>query len=160
MGFEKVSQKKTLYFRGARRRAGDAMFALMARAAHPQATEQLFLKNGMSEAAIRDHEIQKNSDMIDFCTTTYSSIRNREYCIDVSPSPAPFLPHPAHAMFGRVCECVAREAASCWWAGQTVASCAPTAHYLPTFRGMSCVLLTLRCLRQKFVKPQFNYLNM
>ena len=72
------------------------MFALMARAAHPQATEQLFLKNGMSEAAIRDHEIQKNSDMIDFCTTTYSSIRNREYCIDVSPSPAPFLPHPAH----------------------------------------------------------------
>ena len=104
------------------------MFALMARAAHPQATEQLFLKNGMSEAAIRDHEIQKNSDMIDFCTTTYSSIRNREYCIDVSPSPAPFLPHPAHAMFGRVCKCVAREAASCWWAGQTVASCAPTAH--------------------------------
>ena len=156
----KFHKKKTLYFRGARRRAGDAMFALMARAAHPQATEQLFLKNGMSEAAIRDHEIQKNSDMIDFCTTTYSSIRNREYCIDVSPSPAPFLPHPAHAMFGRVCECVAREAASCWWAGQTVASCAPTAHYLPTFRGMSCVLLTLRCLRQKFVKPQFNYLNM
>merc|ERR1712216_642414 len=68
--------------RGAGQR--DAMFALMARAAHPQATEQLFLKNGMSEAAIRDHEIQKNSDMIDFCTTTYSSIRNREYCIDVS----------------------------------------------------------------------------
>merc|ERR1712216_964788 len=66
--------------RGAGQR--DAMFALMARAAHPQATEQLFLKNGMSEAAIRDHEIQKNSDMIDFCTTTYSSIRNREYCID------------------------------------------------------------------------------
>ena len=47
-----------------------------------QQTQELYLQNGMSEAAIRDHEIQKNSDMIDFCTTTYSSIRNREYCID------------------------------------------------------------------------------
>ena len=59
------------------------------------------MQNGMSEAAIRDHEIQKNSDMIDFCTTTYSSIRNREYCIDVSPSRLasrarlPFLAHPS-----------------------------------------------------------------
>ena len=53
-------------------------------AAAQQRTQELFLQNGMSEAAIRDHEIQKNSDMIDFCTTTYSSIRNREYCIDVS----------------------------------------------------------------------------
>ena len=59
------------------------MFAIMAAAAQ-QRTQELFLQNGMSEAAIRDHEIQKNSDMIDFCTTTYSSIRNREYCIDVS----------------------------------------------------------------------------
>ena len=58
------------------------MFALMAAAS--QHTQELYLQNGMSEAAIRDHEIQKNSDMIDFCTTTYSSIRNREYCIDVS----------------------------------------------------------------------------
>jgi hypothetical protein len=62
------------------------MFALVAAAA--QHTQELFLKNGMSEAAIRDHEIQKNSDMIDFCTTTYSSIRNREYCID-SAFPCP-----------------------------------------------------------------------
>ena len=66
-----------------------AMFALMAHASQQQ-TQELYLQNGMSEAAIRDHEIQKNSDMIDFCTTTYSSIRNREYCIDsefASPCP-------------------------------------------------------------------------
>ena len=44
----------------------------------------LYLTAGMSEGAIREHEIQKNSDMIDFCTQTYSSIKNREYCIDVS----------------------------------------------------------------------------
>lgn len=59
------------------------MFALLAAVA-PARTQALYLQNGMSEAAIRDHEIQKNSDMIDFCTTTYSSVRNREYCIDVS----------------------------------------------------------------------------
>eukprot|EP00284_Hemiselmis_tepida_P006418 CAMPEP_0174925400 /NCGR_PEP_ID=MMETSP1355-20121228/7889_1 /TAXON_ID=464990 /ORGANISM="Hemiselmis tepida, Strain CCMP443" /LENGTH=48 /DNA_ID= /DNA_START= /DNA_END= /DNA_ORIENTATION= len=36
----------------------------------------------MSEAAMKEHETAQNGDMIDFCTTTYSSIRNREYCIE------------------------------------------------------------------------------
>ena len=77
------------------------MFALLAAVA-PARTQALYLQNGMSEAAIRDHEIQKNSDMIDFCTTTYSSVRNREYCIDVSS--------PGRA---RACEAGRKRAHSC-----------------------------------------------
>lgn len=53
------------------------MFQLLAQ------TEELFLTNGVSIQGIRQREIAKNSDLIDFCTTTYSSVRNREYCISV-----------------------------------------------------------------------------
>lgn len=58
------------------------MFQLLA------STQELFLVNGMSEEGARKAEIAKNADLIDFCTTTYSSVKNREYCIDkfVRPS--------------------------------------------------------------------------
>eukprot|EP00283_Hemiselmis_rufescens_P013238 CAMPEP_0173439926 /NCGR_PEP_ID=MMETSP1357-20121228/21878_1 /TAXON_ID=77926 /ORGANISM="Hemiselmis rufescens, Strain PCC563" /LENGTH=66 /DNA_ID=CAMNT_0014405341 /DNA_START=29 /DNA_END=229 /DNA_ORIENTATION=+ len=45
-------------------------------------TQGLYLTNNMSEAAMQEHQTAQNGDMIDFCTTTYSSIRNREYCIE------------------------------------------------------------------------------
>jgi hypothetical protein len=95
------------------------MFALLAAVA-PARTQALYLQNGMSEAAIRDHEIQKNSDMIDFCTTTYSSVRNREYCIDVSSAwPRACVPDGAHSC-ARAHSCAAATmlwaclAAMCW----------------------------------------------
>ena len=145
------------------------MFALVAAAA--QHTQELFLKNGMSEAAIRDHEIQKNSDMIDFCTTTYSSIRNREYCIDVSCCRAP----P-----GRPWACAEHAARGTWRAvlaatrgrlqrrrrARALAhrSCV-CACCLHAARLCACLARAARRdgaarVRQKFVKPNFNYLNM
>jgi hypothetical protein len=39
--------------------------------------EELYLTGGLSYKSLKEHEIARNGDMIDFCTTTYSSISNR-----------------------------------------------------------------------------------
>jgi hypothetical protein len=49
------------------------MFALL----HKVQTEELYLTGGLSYKSLKEHEIARNGDMIDFCTTTYSSISNR-----------------------------------------------------------------------------------
>ena len=49
------------------------MFALV----HQVHTEELYLTGGLSYKSLKEHEIARNGDMIDFCTTTYSSISNR-----------------------------------------------------------------------------------
>jgi hypothetical protein len=53
--------------------AFDMVFALIKRAQ----TEELYLTGGLSYKSLKEHEIARNGDMIDFCTTTYSSISNR-----------------------------------------------------------------------------------
>ena len=49
------------------------MFALLQKVQ----TEELYLTGGLSYKSLKEHEIARNGDMIDFCTTTYSSISNR-----------------------------------------------------------------------------------
>jgi hypothetical protein len=53
--------------------AFDTMFALLKKAQ----IEELYLTGGLSYKSLKEHEIARNGDMIDFCTTTYSSISNR-----------------------------------------------------------------------------------
>jgi hypothetical protein len=49
------------------------MFALLKKTQ----IEELYLTGGLSYKSLKEHEIARNGDMIDFCTTTYSSISNR-----------------------------------------------------------------------------------
>jgi hypothetical protein len=51
------------------------MFALI----HRARIEELYLTGGLSYKSLKEHEIARNGDMIDFCTTTYSSISNRVF---------------------------------------------------------------------------------